>query len=529
MDAHLLYVHVTFVATKFEIENINVRYTIRSGDFTINFRKRKLMGRKNKHIKNRRILSGSLKSDSYNGLREGYSLLYNEYAVELLGIISKDSDIGKLNAEIWNLRHSYIQLFNDFFEYALQQDLDKTSKEGLSELKELSCDSKYLNMMASHGLSIIDIEKYLLTLFGISITIEDELMHIFGNEVIKCYENINVISFKDNLSQRASDDIVCMNFALLFVYDFYNPNNKIHGIPLCCSDIQEKLIHEIEKSNGNVKDYFKAITICYEAFSNIPSFYMYISDELMLLCYALKFSSTDNIQSNLYTIIRIIEKMRSAKRHNDKKSENESKAKIDGESLSFSKKAKKIKDECKRCSDNLIELYIERIRNLDLSCYELSADEQKISNSTFEAVRIIRGLYDQQQDYNSFYQHITFVLLSMPNTTFLEISAQLLLYLKNTGRRYYASIRNMFNCNRTEFKESLVKQRSEQEFIEALDDCEDVNLIVAIAERFAKLQFDLDDWIFFDELIYESIHNIDWFITMYEIVNRLYIHEGKES
>lgn len=484
------------------------------------------MGRKSKHSKNREIIARLPKTINCCGLREGHSLLYNEYAIDLLGIISKESDICKLNDEIRNLRLRYIQLLNDFSEYAMQQDLDVSSREKISEQKKIADDTKGNNMVADYGLSIIDIEKYLLKLLGISITTEEELVRIFGNGVVKCYEKINVISFKDNLSPKASDDIVCMNYALLFVYDFYYPNNLIHGIPLCSYDLQDKLIQEIEKGNDNGKDYSKAITICYEALSKATSFFTCVSNEVTLLCYALKFSSTDNTQSYLYTIMRIGEKIRSADLHNDM--ENKTEIKKDDKSLMFSKMAKKLREECKECSNKLINLYIERIRNLDLNCFELSDEEDMISNSTIGATNRIRSLYDQQ-DYTLLFQHLTFVLLSMPKTTFLEIAAQLLVFLKTTGRKYYASIKNLFNCNETKFNESLVKKCSELEFIEALDDYIDINLVVAVTETFAELRLDLEDWLFFDEVIHASIHNKEWFITMYEIVNRLYIHEEKEE
>lgn len=497
------------------------------------------MGRKSLHSKNRQILSRISNVADVHGIREGHSLLYNEFSQRILNDLSKDSDLCTLLEELDIYKRKSTQLISEFYNYAVPRKMFDSDKEEADKKKIDYKKIKLHNYIYNKDtafvgeLSIIEVEKELLSILGITITNEKQLIQTFGERVIRfIYDDINIQSFKDNLSNRASDNIVCLNYALLFVYDFYNPSNILHGIPLCRPELQEELTYRIEKLADDFDDYSEAINICFKTFLGITPYLSFISDEVILLHYVLKLCSTDEIHACLYAIIRLCERNQSADKHsNEDNKENKVKHKqIDtGKLKEFSKSAKELKDECTTCSNQLISFYVNRIKDIDLKGFELEPDEEMISNVTYEAANVIRGFFNEQSDYNDFCQHMTYIISSTSNTAFIEISAQLLIYLKNEGEKYYDLIKKLIKCNSVGFKESFVKKCSETEFIEVLDDSNDINLVVEIAENFAELRISLKDWLFFDELIYASIYNKDWFISIYEIVNRLYIHDSKEK
>ncbi|MBP3260949.1 MAG: hypothetical protein J6M45_01125 [Pseudobutyrivibrio sp.] len=489
-------------------------------------------------MKNRQILSSISDVADVHGIREGHSLLKYELSHRIINNLSKDADASMLLKKLDEYKRDSNQLISKFYNDDLLGKLfdsdnnDSDRDDGNKKKNDIEKIKLYIsnynkNTALVDELSIIDVEKELSSFMGITITSEEKLIQAFGERVIRLiYDVINIQSFKDNLLNKASDNIICMNYALLFVYDFYNPSNMLHGIPLCRPELQDELTHRIENLADNLDTYSEAVNICFKTFSGITPFLLFISDEVILLHDVVKLCSTDEIHACLYAIIRIYERIRNDAKHSDKEKREDDLIDID-KLQEDSKRANELNKKCTTCSNQLIHFYVNRIKDIDLKSFELEPDEEMISNVTYEAANVIRGFFNEQRDYSVFCQHMTYILSSTSNTAFIEISAQLLIYLKNEGAKYYDSIKKLIKCNSVGFKESFVKNCSETDFIEALDDSNDINLVVDIAENFAELRISLNDWRFFDELIYDSIYIKDWFISIYEIVNRLYIYGNK--
>lgn len=401
-------------------------------------------------------------------------------------------------------------------------ELQRQNEQFLSIQKECECFiDKYNNTFNLNSprknprdpdiLSIIDIETILSKILHFNITSQKEIQNK-GFNINNINKQYNITTFKDNLSNKRSDNIIIFNLALLWVANSISENN----VPILCRDYE----NELSKITNSCSDLNQKLDMCISTLNQIlsNSYNLHIfCDDFLLTCIAYQKCNVDYLIASLNKIYRFIEKEKSNLKDNEDELKKYKKTYSD-----VYKMCTQYSHELKNLSSQLFNIYKKELPNyLEMwNQDDFNNEIIDLNNTISETACTIKEIISQSnQNYDYFYARFLHLLENITPENNVKDVCNIIDFFASSGKRFATLAKKLFFSEYTCTSAQLMSSNDKD--LELILNKTPLSLAAAedIADLLSSLSLEENDWNLLYSLLSAQINNRKWYLSFHDIVN----------